>query len=198
MLFRSNPVELTADWLAAGRIGAIYQGRMEYGPRALGNRSILASPADAWVNRALNERLERNEFMPFGPVVSEQDAARLFDIGGVNRYAAHFMTIACAVNPEWRKRIPAVVHIDGSARPQIIDRDANPLYFDILAAFKARTGLSALINTSFNVHEEPIVNRPEECQKALEEGRVDFVATADAVWTTAGAKRQFPSVARGL
>jgi carbamoyltransferase len=185
----SNPVELTADWLAAGRIGAIYQGRMEYGPRALGNRSILASPADARVNRALNERLERNEFMPFGPVVSEQDAARLFDIGGVNRYAAHFMTIACAVNPEWRKRIPAVVHIDGSARPQIIDRDANPLYFDILAAFKARTGLSALINTSFNVHEEPIVNRPEECCRALEDGRVDFVATADAVWTTAVAKR---------
>ena len=73
----SDPVGLTADWLAAGRIGAIYQVRMEYGPCALGNRSILASPADARVNRVPNERLERTKFMPFGPVVSEQDAARL-------------------------------------------------------------------------------------------------------------------------
>ena len=111
-----DPVALTAEWLAAGRIGAIYHGRMEYGPRALGARSILASPADAGVNEALNKRLERTEFMPFAPVVSEGDAAELFDIGSVNRYAARFMTIACDVKPVWRERIPAVVHVDGSAR----------------------------------------------------------------------------------
>ncbi|HTQ32835.1 MAG TPA: carbamoyltransferase C-terminal domain-containing protein [Stellaceae bacterium] len=177
-----DPVAVTAAWLAAGRIGAIYCGRMEYGPRALGARSILASPADAGVNAVLNERLERSEFMPFAPVVGEDDAAELFDIGGVNRYAAHFMTIACDVRREWRARVPAVVHVDGSARPQIIRRDDNPLYFDILEAFKARTGLKALVNTSFNVHEEPIVNRPDECCRALVEGRVDFVTTTDGVW----------------
>jgi carbamoyltransferase len=177
-----DPIALTAEWLAAGRIGAIYHGRMEYGPRALGARSILASPADAGVNRALNDRLERTEFMPFAPVVGEADAAELFDIGKVNRYAARFMTIACGVRSEWRERIPAVVHVDGSARPQIIRRADNPLYFDILAAFKARTGLPALVNTSFNVHEEPIVNRPGECRKALQDGRVDFVVTPRAVW----------------
>jgi carbamoyltransferase len=177
-----DPIALTAEWLASGRIGAIYHGRMEYGPRALGARSILANPADADVNVVLNERLERSEFMPFAPVVGEADAAKLFDIGSVNRYAARFMTIGCDVKREWRERIPAVVHVDGSARPQIIRREDNPLYFDILAAFKAKTGLKALVNTSFNVHEEPIVNHPRECRKALEDGRIDFVATSEGVW----------------
>ncbi|MBV9552926.1 MAG: hypothetical protein JO032_09065, partial [Alphaproteobacteria bacterium] len=178
-----DPVALTADRLAAGRIGAIYCGRMEFGPRALGARSILASPADADVNKQLNQRLQRTEFMPFAPVVGEADAAELFDIGGINRYAAHFMTIACDVRPAWRERVPAVVHVDGSARPQIVARETNPLYFDIVAAFKAQTGLPALVNTSFNVHEEPIVNRPEECLRALHDNRVDFVVTPEAVWT---------------
>ncbi|HEX3861894.1 MAG TPA: carbamoyltransferase C-terminal domain-containing protein [Stellaceae bacterium] len=178
-----DPAALAAEWLAAGRIGAVYHGRMEYGPRALGARSILASPANAAVNQTLNDRLQRSEFMPFAPVVSEGEAAAVFDIGPVNRYAAQFMTICCAVQPEWRERIPAVVHIDGSARPQIIKRAEHPLYFDILRGFTAHTGLPVLVNTSFNVHEEPIVNRPEECLKALADGRVDFVATADAVWT---------------
>ncbi|MBV9829382.1 MAG: hypothetical protein JO001_27505 [Alphaproteobacteria bacterium] len=180
-----DPAALTAQWLAEGRIGALYHGRMEYGPRALGARSILASPADAGVNQSLNVRLQRSEFMPFAPVVLEADAAEVFDIGAGNRYAARFMTICCAVRPEWRKRIPAVVHIDGSARPQIISREDNPLYAGILAAFKERTGLPVLVNTSFNVHEEPIVNRPDDCLRALHEDRVDFVTTAEGVWTRA-------------
>ncbi len=180
---QGDPATLSADRLAEGRIGALYQGRMEYGPRALGARSILASPADAAVNQSLNDRLQRSEFMPFAPVVSASDAAEIFDIGEVNRYAARFMTICCAVRPAWRERIPAVVHVDGSARPQIIRRADNPLYFDILAAFKERTRLPVLVNTSFNAHEEPIVNRPEECLRALEDGRVDFVVTPHAVWT---------------
>ncbi|HEY4470613.1 MAG TPA: carbamoyltransferase C-terminal domain-containing protein [Stellaceae bacterium] len=180
-----DPAALTAARLAEGGIGALYDGRMEFGPRALGSRSILANPADAAVNDALNRRLERSDFMPFAPVVGEGDAAEVFDIGPVNRYAARFMTICCAVRESWRPRIPAVVHIDGSARPQIIRRADQPFYFDILAAFKALTGLPVLINTSFNVHEEPIVNRPEECLRALLDGRVDFVATAEAVWTRA-------------
>ena len=178
-----DPAATAAEWLSRGRIGAIYNGRMEYGPRALGARSILANPADPEINHKLNQRLKRSEFMPFAPVVGEDDAGAVFDIGAVNRYAAHFMTISCGVRAEWRDRIPGVVHVDGSARPQIIGRADNPCYFDILAAFKARTGLPALVNTSLNVHEQPIVNRPEECLETLEEGRVDFVVTRDAVWT---------------
>src|SRR5439155_14438026 len=120
-----DPAGLTAQFLAEGRIGALYHGRMEYGPRALGARSILADPSDAQVNQRLNERLQRSEFMPFAPVVGEADAAAVFDLGPVNRYAAHFMTVCCVVRNEWRGRIPAVVHVDGSARPQIIRRADN-------------------------------------------------------------------------
>ena len=92
------------------------------------------------------------------------------------------MTITCRVHDAWRGRIPAVVHVDGTARPQVIERSQNRLYYDILAAYKARTGIPVLVNTSFNVHEEPIVNGPDECAQALAEGRIDYVVTAEAVY----------------
>jgi len=177
-----NPVDKTAELLCQGKAVAIFSRGMEFGPRALGARSILASPADAGINDALNHRLSRSEFMPFAPVVAEEDAAKLFYINARNRYAARFMTITCNVKQAWRPRIPAVVHVDGTARPQIIRRAHNPLYYDILAAFKQRSGLPAMINTSFNVHEEPIINRPEECARALLDDRVDFVVTDQAVY----------------
>ncbi len=182
-----TPVETSVELLAEGRIVALFTGGMEFGPRALGARSILATPADQSINDTLNERLGRTEFMPFAPVVAEEDAEAVFDLGPVKRYAARFMTITCAVRDEWRARIPAVVHVDGTARPQVIDRSPNPVYFDILARFKAKTGLPVLINTSFNVHEEPIINTPAECARALLDGRVDYVATAQAVYAREGA-----------
>jgi carbamoyltransferase len=178
----STPADTVPRLLADGWVVGLYVGGMEYGPRALGARTILASPADPGINDRLNRRLERSEFMPFAPVVAVQDASRVFEIDERSRYAARFMTITCPVRPEWRDKIPAVVHIDGTARPQIVERGPNPLYFDILAGFKAHTGLPVLINTSFNVHEEPIINTPAECAQALATDRVDFVATAEAVW----------------
>jgi carbamoyltransferase len=177
-----RPVETAVDLIRAGKAGAIYAGRMEFGPRALGARSIIASPHDHAINDLLNKRLDRSEFMPFAPYVLEEDAARVFEITDVNRYAAHFMTITCGVRPEWRARIPAVVHVDGTARPQIVRGDENPLFAAILRRFRDQTELPVLINTSFNVHEEPIVNRPEECLQALSDGRVDFVVTQQAVY----------------
>ena len=179
---REAPVEGTAARLARGQIGAIYTGRMEYGPRALGTRSILANPSRRETHDLLNQRLERSEFMPFAPVISAARAGDVFDVNAKNAYACRFMTITCDVRPAWRGRISAVVHVDGSARPQVIERGPNPLYFDILAAFERTTGLPVLVNTSFNVHEEPIVNRPEECAKALSDGRIDFVVTEQAVY----------------
>jgi len=176
------PVETSVDLIRAGKAGAIYTGRMEFGPRALGARSIIASPHDHAINDNLNKRLARSEFMPFAPFVLEEDAARVFDITDVNRYAARFMTITCAVRPEWRARIPAVVHVDGTARPQIVRDADNPLFAAILRRFRDQTELPVLINTSFNVHEEPIVNRPEECLQALSDDRVDFVVTQQAVY----------------
>ena len=177
-----TPVETAAELLAADKVVGFFTGGMEYGPRALGARSILASPVDAAINDTLNQRLGRSEFMPFAPVVSAERAAEVFEIDGVNAYAMRFMTITCAVREGWAARIPAVVHVDGTARPQVIGRAANRLYYDVLAAFTERTGLPVLINTSFNVHEEPIINTPEECAQALAEGRIDYVATARAVY----------------
>jgi carbamoyltransferase len=171
------PVDGTVQRLKAGEIGAIYTHRMEFGPRALGARTILANPARRETHDVLNVRLERSEFMPFAPVIQAEKAAQVFDVTDVNRRACRYMTIACDVHPEWRSRIPAVVHVDHSARPQIIDRADNPLYHDILSAFERETGLPVLVNTSFNVHEEPIVNAPAECIKALMDGRIDFVVT---------------------
>jgi carbamoyltransferase len=184
-----DPVEASAKRLARGEIGAIYTGRMEDGPRALGARSILANPSRRETHDLLNQRLARTEFMPFAPVVPEEKAAGIFDVNSVNAYACRFMTITCDVRPAWRERIAAVVHVDGSARPQTITRDANPLYYDIVSAFGRETGTPVLVNTSFNVHEEPIVNTPRECAKALVDGRVDFVVTQRAIYEAAKARR---------
>jgi carbamoyltransferase len=170
-------VEGAVKRLDAGQLGAMYTGRMEYGPRALGARTILANPARRETHDLLNQRLSRSEFMPFAPVVTDKRAADVFDVTPVNARACRYMTIACGVKDEWRSRIPAVVHVDGSARPQIIARDDNPLYYDIIEAFERATGLAALVNTSFNVHEEPIVDTPAQCAKALTDRRVDFIVT---------------------
>ncbi len=179
-------VDGAAERLTRGEIGAIYTHRMEFGPRALGARSILANPSRRETHDLLNKRLERSEFMPFAPVVAEEKAAEVFDINSVNARACRYMTITCDVRPAWRSSIPAVVHVDHSARPQIITRAANPLYYDILARFERANNLPVLVNTSFNVHEEPIVNTPSECLRALVDGRIDFVATTRALYERAG------------
>jgi carbamoyltransferase len=179
------PVEGAARRLNAGQLGAIYTGRMEYGPRALGARSILANPSRRETHDLLNKRLARSEFMPFAPVIAAERAATVFDVNSANAYACRFMTITCNVKPEWRERIAAVVHVDGSARPQTIERDTNPLYYDIISAFERESGLPVLVNTSFNVHEEPIVNRREECLKALLDGRIDFIVTTRGIYERA-------------
>jgi carbamoyltransferase len=184
---QEQPVAKAVDLLVRGAVVGIYTGRMEFGPRALGARSILASPVERGVNDAINKRLERSEFMPFAPVVLEQEAASVFNINSGNAHAARFMTITCAVHSEWQTRIPAVVHVDGSARPQIIARDDNPLYYDVLAGFYAKTGLPVLVNTSFNVHEEPIVDKPAQALKSLADGRIDYILTDHALYSPSSA-----------
>ena len=113
--------------------------------------------------------------MPFAPVVLSEHADELFDIRPGSAHAAHFMTITCDVKAAWRDRIPAVVHLDGSARPQIVEPEPRTLYRRILEAWHSRTGIPALVNTSFNVHEEPIVDTPEQALIALAADRVDLL-----------------------
>jgi carbamoyltransferase len=180
----ADSVDKAVDALVTGKVVAIYTGRMEYGPRALGNRSILASPVAREINDSINQRLDRSEFMPFAPVVLEEHAAEVFDLHEGNSYAARFMTITCAVRPQWRERIAAVVHVDGSARPQVIRESDNPLYFRVLSRFYEKTGLPVLVNTSFNVHEEPIIDTPDQALRALVDGRVDYILTQDGLYST--------------
>jgi carbamoyltransferase len=175
-------VEAAARMLAERRILGLYLGRCEYGPRALGARTIMASPADRSINDWLNKRLDRTEFMPFAPVVRDARVDEAFDLPRALHYAARYMTVTCNVKPQWRDRVPAVVHVDGTARPQVIRRIDNPTYYDILRRFEEISALPCAINTSFNAHEEPIINRPEEAMRALEQGRIDVLVTETGIF----------------
>ena len=124
--------------------------------------------------------------MPFAPVALAERADEIFDLPASLAYAANFMTVTCEVRREWRSRIPAVVHVDNTARPQLIRRSQNPLYYDIITRYQELTGLPTIINTSFNAHEEPIINTPEEAAAALTAGRVDAIVTDGGVWSMPG------------
>ncbi|MEZ5815626.1 MAG: carbamoyltransferase C-terminal domain-containing protein [Hyphomicrobiaceae bacterium] len=150
-------IERVASDLAAGRIVGWFQGRYEIGPRALGNRSILASPLDPNVRDTINARVKvREPFRPFAPSVLAERAAEFFEIDQPDP----FMTLAPRVRPEMAKRIPAAVHVDGTARIQTVERDSNPRYHALIAKFGELTGVPILLNTSFN-KQEPIVATPQ-------------------------------------
>ncbi|MFB2937907.1 carbamoyltransferase [Aerosakkonemataceae cyanobacterium BLCC-F154] len=154
----TNIAEETAEILAQNKIIGWFQGRMEFGPRALGGRSILASPIDAEMQAKLNEIKDREDFRPVAPVVLEEEAANWF----VNAKTSPFMLFIYDVLPEKAKKIPAVRHVDGTARIQTINRQQNPLYYDLIKAFQMRTGVPVLVNTSFNTRGEPIVCSPRD------------------------------------
>jgi carbamoyltransferase len=178
-LAHERPAQLTrriAALLAEGRIIARFDGRMEYGPRALGNRSILYRATDPSANDWLNTQLGRSEFMPFAPVLRDVDAPRLIEgYGPVTAHSAKFMTITHQATDACRKEAPACVHVDGTMRPQVIERADNPDYYDILTEYHALTGRSVLVNTSFNMHEEPIVCSPDDALRAFESGNLDYL-----------------------
>lgn len=164
-----------ARLLAADKIVAIYQGASEFGPRALGNRSILASASDAEINRRLNNRLNRTEFMPFAPMCLAEDANELFDDIENNYHTAQFMTITVNCKPIMKERCPAVVHCDGTARPQLVVRDVQPLIHGVISSYKKQAARPAIVNTSFNVHEEPIVCTAEDALKGFFESGLDYL-----------------------
>ncbi len=151
-------VDWTAEQIAEGKVVGWFQGRMEWGARALGNRSILADPRRADMRDILNAKIKlREKFRPFAPSILEERLDDFFE-GAV---PDPFMIQVYPVKPEKRALIPAVTHVDGSGRLQSVSRDANPLYWELIRAFEKRTGIPVLLNTSFNEN-EPIVQRPEE------------------------------------
>jgi carbamoyltransferase len=158
-----NVAEEAADLLVQDKVLGWFQGRMEFGPRALGARSILASPIHAEMQARLNEIKDREDFRPVAPVVLEEEAGNWFTGARVSP----FMLFIYDVPPEKADRIPAVRHVDGTARIQTINRAQNPVYYDLLKAFQARTGVPVLVNTSFNTRGEPIVCSPRDAVESF-------------------------------
>jgi carbamoyltransferase len=149
----------TADLLAAGKIIGWFQGRMEFGPRALGNRSILADPRDPEMNAKVNNAVKFREWWrPFAPSLLAESAGDYLE----SAVDSPFMILTSPVKPEKRSVIPAVTHVDGSARPQTVEEKVNPLYWRVIKKFGERTGVPVLMNTSYNLRGEPIVNSPTE------------------------------------
>ena len=156
-------IEQTADDLAAGRIVGWMEGALEFGPRALGHRSILTAPHSAAMRDRLNRDIKfREEFRPFAPVVPIEAADRYFDLPRGGTRVARFMSGVFHVRPEWRPQLEAVTHVDGTARVQVLERAMAPRLYELLEAFGRRSGIPVLLNTSFNLAGEPIVNRVVE------------------------------------
>ncbi len=166
-----------ADLIADHKVVARFAGRMEYGPRALGHRSILVHTADPSVNDWLNHRLDRSEFMPFAPATLAEHAADCYeDYGPGVEHTARFMTITLRCSEAMKKASPAVVHCDGTARPHVVDRETSPGLHRILREVLERTGVPSVINTSFNTHGEPIVCTPADALRLFQQRRVDALA----------------------
>jgi carbamoyltransferase len=178
---REDVPRLVADLVHEGSIVGHFNGRMEFGPRALGNRSILARPTQTSLNDELNRRLDRTEFMPFAPSILAEAAPRYLIGYQEDHVASEYMTITYDVQAELQAGIAAVVHVDGTTRPHVVHQETSPRLHAILSAYERLSGLPVLVNTSFNAHEEPIVCTPRDAIKSLKAGRIDVLVMADFV-----------------
>jgi carbamoyltransferase len=177
---RYQPIEpKIAMLIAAGKVVARFDGRMEYGPRALGNRSILYHAKEPSVNQWVNQRLGRTDFMPFAPATLwEHRDANYLHMKGAD-YAAQFMTLTFDCTEAMKRDCPAAVHVDGTARPQLVTAEGNPSFHKILTEYHKLTGIPSVINTSFNMHEEPIVCTPDDAVRAFLQGNLDYLAIGE-------------------
>jgi carbamoyltransferase len=175
-------VDAVAAELAAGRIVGWMEGACEFGPRALGHRSILAAPHARETRDRLNRDIKfREEFRPFAPVVPIEAAERFFDLPPGGARLARFMSGVFPVRAEWRSRLAAVTHVDGSARVQALERGMAPRLHALLEAYGRRTGIPVLLNTSFNVAGEPIVARALEGYSTFRRGGIDLLVGGSTV-----------------
>jgi len=168
----------TARLLSDGHVIGWYQGRMEWGPRALGNRSILADPRRADMKNVINSKVKfREPYRPFAPSVLEEDVNGFFHFSGVSP----FMSFVCRVRDEAKHQIPAVTHVDGTARVQTVSRAHNPRYWTLINEFKALTGVPLVLNTSFNVKGEPIVCTPDDAVRCFLKTELDYLVVGDTI-----------------
>jgi carbamoyltransferase len=183
-----STLDRVADELAEGRIVGWMDGACEFGPRALGHRSILAAPHSREIRDRLNRDIKRREdFRPFAPVVAAEAAGRYFDLPPGASRLGRFMSGVFPVRPEWRERLAAVTHVDGSARVQVLDRDMEPRFHALLDAYGQRTGVPVLLNTSFNVAGEPIVTRALEGYSTFRRCGIDVLVAGSTLVMKRGA-----------
>jgi carbamoyltransferase len=167
-----------AKLLADGKVFGWFQGRCEFGPRALGNRSILGDPRRVEMKDILNKRVKfRQAFRPFAPIVPYERAKDIF----VGEDESPFMLRAKQVRPEWKDRIPAIVHVDGTARVQTVRREDNERIYDLLMEFEKLTGVPVLVNTSFNIKGEPIVETPQDAMNCFIYTGIDYLVVHDTL-----------------
>jgi carbamoyltransferase len=172
-------VESVADHLVKGHVVGWYQGRSEWGPRALGNRSILANPTLPHMKDLINAKIKRREaFRPFAPSVQRDQVGTYFE----QDVQSPFMMHVVKIKPEWRERLPAVTHVDGTGRLQSVTREENRLYYDLIEAFRRRTGVGAVLNTSFNEN-EPIVDSPEQAIECFRRTDMDVLCLGRHILT---------------
>jgi carbamoyltransferase len=173
-------VGTVADKIAQDKIVGWFQGRMEIGPRALGNRSILANPCNPAMKDILNLRVKHREpFRPFAPVVLEERAAEYFDLPG----NSPFMLLSPRVRDDKKAVIPAVTHVDGTARVQTVSRESNPLLWRLVSAFADKTGVPVIINTSFNLRGEPVVCAPQDALRTFLATEMDYLVLGNFLVT---------------
>ncbi|OZM71147.1 carbamoyltransferase [Amycolatopsis antarctica] len=184
--------------IAGGAVVAWFQDRMEFGPRALGNRSILADPRSAGMRDHLNAIVkQREDFRPFAPVVRAEDVHRFFEIvPGVEERYAHMLFVV-RTRPEHRDTLPAVTHVDGTARVQVVRREDNARLWTLLGAFGERTGVPVLLNTSFNLRGQPVICDPELAMRTYAGSRLDHLVLGDNLVSKVGADARVPEPAAG-
>jgi carbamoyltransferase len=169
-------IKKTAELIYSNNIVGWFQGRMEFGPRALGSRSILSNATNPKMQEILNSKVKhREKFRPFAPVVCEEDALKYFDCDSPIPMPADFMLMVYPVREEYRKKIPAVTHVDGSGRLQVIRKFQNPDYYNLVKEFGKLSGIPILINTSFNVRGEPIVCKPKDAYNCMMGTGIDYL-----------------------
>ncbi len=171
-----DPAKIAADLLAQGKILGWFQGRMEFGPRALGSRSILADPRDPEMNAKVNNAVKFREWWrPFAPSLLAEAAPEFLE----SAWDSPFMILTAQVKPEKRSVVPAVTHVDGSARPQTVEKDINPLYWRLIEEFRKRTGVPVVMNTSFNLRGEAIVHTPTDALRTFFSSGMDALVIGD-------------------
>ena len=169
-------IEKTAELIYTNNVIGWFQGKMEWGPRALGSRSILSNPCNPDMQEILNLKVKhREKFRPFAPVVCEEDALKYFDCDKPIPLPTDFMLMVYPIKKKWHEKIPAVTHVDGSGRLQTIRKEQNPLYYSLIKEFGKLSKVPILINTSFNIRGEPIVCKPFDAYKCMMGTGIDFL-----------------------